>query len=131
MSTLDVLKALADETRLRIINLLFEVDEMCACEVEAILALNQSNASRHLTRLRTAGLVHGERRGQWVHFSLVDAYRGPEGFLGPVLEAARTDAPALQADLDRFNAYRRSNYQCSSIRERIDSVTSQWDGGVL
>ena len=131
MGTLDVLKALADETRLRIINLLFMVDEMCACEIEAVLALNQSNASRHLTRLRTSGLIRGERRGQWVHFALLDAFRAPDGILEPVLNAARADEPALRDDLDRLDEYRRNDCQCATIRERIESVSAQRNGGSL
>ncbi len=129
MATLDILKALGDETRLRIANLLLEVDEMCGCEIEAILDLTQSNASRHLTRLRASGLVHGERRGQWIYLSLTGPHREAGGFVEGAITAARGDEPALQADLDRLAAYRRTGQGCSTIRERIESVTTQWEGG--
>ena len=60
MSTLDVIKALADETRLRIVGVLEQTDSLCACEIESLLGINQSNASRHLGRLRAAGVVNGD-----------------------------------------------------------------------
>jgi len=48
---IDILKALSDETRLRIVAQIFKGD-MCVCEIEASLGLTQSNASRHLTILK-------------------------------------------------------------------------------
>jgi ArsR family transcriptional regulator, arsenate/arsenite/antimonite-responsive transcriptional repressor len=129
MATLDILKALGDETRLRIVNILFEVDEMCGCEVEALLGLSQSNASRHLSRLRGCGLISGERRGQWIHFSLTQRYRENGGFVVEVLKAARAETPALQTDLDRLAAYRCCSDGCATIREQIDNVTTYLQGG--
>jgi ArsR family transcriptional regulator len=43
----------------------------CGCELEAPLGLAQPTVSHHLRILRQAGLVEGERRGRWVHYSLV------------------------------------------------------------
>ena len=52
----NVLKALSDETRLRIINLLYE-RELCVCDVMVILQISQAKASRHLINLKNAGLL--------------------------------------------------------------------------
>jgi len=64
-------KALADETRLRILKLL-EVKEMCVCEVMAALDLTQPTTSHHLGILENAGLVKDRRHGKWVFYSIAD-----------------------------------------------------------
>lgn len=65
---LKVLKALADETRLRIINLLYE-RELCVCDLEAILGTTQTKISRHLAYLRNADLVRDRKIAQWSFYS--------------------------------------------------------------
>jgi len=67
----DLFKALADETRLRIVVLLSE-KELCVCQIEAALALSQVKVSRHLTILRYAGLVRCRKEGTWVYYSLAE-----------------------------------------------------------
>ena len=70
METLvDILKALSDETRLRIINLLYE-RELCVCEIMETLEISQAKASRHLIYLKNAGLVKDRKQAQWAHYSL-------------------------------------------------------------
>ena len=64
-------KALADETRLRILRLL-EVREMCVCEVMVALGLTQPTASHHLGLLENAGLVKDRKEGKWVFYSIAD-----------------------------------------------------------
>lgn len=62
-------KALADETRLRILGLL-SVREMCVCEVMVALDLTQPTASHHLGLLENAGLVKARKEGKWVFYSV-------------------------------------------------------------
>lgn len=64
-------KALADETRLRIVKLL-EAREMCVCEVMVALGLTQPTASHHLGILENAGLVKDRKDGKWVFYSISD-----------------------------------------------------------
>ena len=64
-------KALGDETRLRIVALLSH-GELCVCHVEAALELTQSNASRQLGILRTAGVVDSRRELNWVYYRLAE-----------------------------------------------------------
>lgn len=66
---LDVLKALSDETRLRILNLLYE-QELCVCDVMETLQISQAKASRHLIYLKNAGLVKDRKHAQWAFYSL-------------------------------------------------------------
>lgn len=117
MDTVDVLKALAEETRMRILNLLVEAGDLCVCEIETLLGLSESNASRHLTRLRQAGLCVGEKRGQWVHFRPAGYAVDRKELVWAVLRSARHDLPALAADKRRLDEYRRSPYECTTIKQ--------------
>jgi ArsR family transcriptional regulator len=62
-------KALADETRLRIVGLLL-TGEVCVCDIHESLKIPQSKASRHLAYLRRTGLVETRRSGLWIHYRL-------------------------------------------------------------
>ena len=66
---LDALKALSDETRLRILNLLYE-KELCVCDIMETLQISQTKASRHLIYLKNAGLVKDRKYAQWVYYSM-------------------------------------------------------------
>ncbi len=62
-------RALADRTRLRLLNLM-RGDEVCVCFLVEILKMNQPKISRHLAYLRRAGIVHARREGQWMHYRI-------------------------------------------------------------
>jgi ArsR family transcriptional regulator len=63
-------KALADATRVAIVNLLAGAPELCVCVLVDQLGLSQPTVSHHLRILREAGLVNVERRGTWAYYSL-------------------------------------------------------------
>src|ERR1700726_1468332 len=68
--SLDVLfRALADPTRLRLINLMGN-QEICVCYFVEILGMSQPKISRHLAYLRRAGIVTSRRDGKWMHYRL-------------------------------------------------------------
>ncbi len=67
---LNTIKALSDETRLRIINLLYE-KELCVCDIMEALQVTQTKVSRHLSNLKNAGLVSDRKHAQWVYYSIV------------------------------------------------------------
>lgn len=64
-------KALADRTRLRLLNLLGD-DEICVCFFVEVLSTNQPKISRHLAYLRKAGVVAARREGKWIHYRVVE-----------------------------------------------------------
>ena len=64
-------KALADQTRLRLINLIAD-DEICVCFFVEVLKTNQPKISRHLAYLKRAGVVAARREGKWLHYRLVE-----------------------------------------------------------
>src|ERR671916_2534957 len=67
-------KALADPTRVAIINCLSVADEVCVCNLTDAFDLSQPTISHHLKILREAGIVTAKRRGTWAYYRLV-----PEG----------------------------------------------------
>jgi ArsR family transcriptional regulator len=94
--------ALADPTRLRLLNLIAG-REVCVCYLVEILRLGQPKISRHLAYLRKAGIVTARREGKWMHYRV----RQPEGaaavsILSAALESMKTDR-GMQADLTRLN----------------------------
>jgi ArsR family transcriptional regulator, arsenate/arsenite/antimonite-responsive transcriptional repressor len=66
----DTFKALSDETRLQIVAMLMEQDELCVCDFVGALGITQSRASRHLRYLYNAGLVEDRRETVWMHYRL-------------------------------------------------------------
>ena len=62
-------KALADRTRLRLLNLM-GADEVCVCFFVEVLGTNQPKISRHLAYLRRAGVVAARRDGKWMHYRI-------------------------------------------------------------
>ena len=64
-------KALADPTRVAIVNRLAAADEVCVCDFVDSLGLAQPTVSHHLKVLRDAGVVESSRRGTWAFYRLV------------------------------------------------------------
>jgi ArsR family transcriptional regulator, arsenate/arsenite/antimonite-responsive transcriptional repressor len=87
--TADLLTALADPARLRIVSMMAASPggSVCGCELEDPLGLAQPTVSHHLRILREAGLIAGERRGRWVHYRVV-----PER-LAEITDALRLRVP--------------------------------------
>jgi ArsR family transcriptional regulator, arsenate/arsenite/antimonite-responsive transcriptional repressor len=63
-------KVLADEARLRMLWLLFNHQELCVCDVMAVLEITQSKASRHLRILLNASVLSDRRSGLWIYYTL-------------------------------------------------------------
>ena len=74
--------ALADKTRLRLLNLLRE-DEICVCFFTEVLQESQPKISRHLAYLRNAGIVEARRDGKWMHYQII---KPENGFAAQILE---------------------------------------------
>jgi ArsR family transcriptional regulator len=94
-------RALADRTRLRLLNLM-RGDEVCVCFLVEILKTNQPKISRHLAYLRRAGVVAARREGQWMHYRIVDP---PDEEATKVLKETMTWLAAdaeMQRDRDRL-----------------------------
>ncbi len=65
-----IIKALADERRIRIIYLLKTKKDLCVCEITNIIGLSQSTISSHLKVLENAGLIESHKDGLWVNYNI-------------------------------------------------------------
>ena len=93
--------ALADRTRLRLLNLM-DGREVCVCYFVEILGQSQPKISRHLAYLRRVGVVVARREGKWMHYKIVmptDA--GAARILHETLSVLRHEK-GMQGDLDRL-----------------------------
>jgi len=94
-------RALADRTRLRLINLMGE-DEVCVCFFVEVLKTNQPKISRHLAYLRRAGVVAARREGKWMHYRIVEP---PDAHAANIFKEVRTwleNEPSMQRDRMRL-----------------------------
>ena len=97
---------LADETRLRIMNLLRD-GEVCVLDLTRVLGLSQPKISRHLAYLRSSGLVEPRRSGKWMHYAICwsidegrnEALRAALQWLGQL--------PSMQEELAMLNLISR------------------------
>ncbi len=71
---LKMIKALSDKNRLRIIMVLMQEQELCLCQITALLKLASATVSRHLSILQNADLVQNRKNGRWVHYSLSNSF---------------------------------------------------------
>jgi ArsR family transcriptional regulator, arsenate/arsenite/antimonite-responsive transcriptional repressor len=97
----DVFQALADRTRLRLLNLIAE-GEVCVCFFVEVLGEPQPKISRHLGVLRAAGLVAARRDGKWMHYRMTTPAH-LDRLCADLVATLRTD-PQMQRDraaLDR------------------------------
>ena len=94
-------RALADRTRLRLLNLMRE-GEVCVCFFVEILGTNQPKISRHLAYLRRAGIVAARREGKWMHYRInTPADQNAAGILSDV-QAWLAQDKEMQRDRGRL-----------------------------
>lgn len=94
-------RALADHTRLRLLNLM-GTDEVCVCFFVEVLRTNQPKISRHLAYLRRAGVVAARREGKWMHYRIVEP---PDSHAARIFKEVRDwlkEDAEMQRDRERF-----------------------------
>ena len=102
-------QTLADPTRLRLLNLL-GAGEVCVCDLHGTLGVTQPKVSRHLARLKRAGLVDARRNGKWMHYQLATA-----------------DDPLIRHVLDGLRAWMNKKARLNSERRRLGKVCCRND----
>ena len=96
-------RALADPTRLRLLNLIAD-REICVCYFVGVLRIGQPKISRHLAYLRRAGIAAARREGRWMHYRLViPADPVIAEILRATIESLRS-RPEMQRDLARLGS---------------------------
>jgi ArsR family transcriptional regulator len=92
-----IFRALADQTRLRIVRILFVGGESTVCELVDALQLPQYSVSRHLSILRHANIVNERREGAWRYYSTLVK---PESFAGKLLTIIESNLSEEQLEAD-------------------------------
>lgn len=70
----EIFKAFSDESRMRILNLIYTNEEMCISDIELILDFTQTKTSRHLIYLKNAEILDFRKHDQWVYYFINKAY---------------------------------------------------------
>jgi ArsR family transcriptional regulator len=102
LDLMHILKALSEETRLRILKLL-EHGELCVCDIVAALDMVQPKVSFHLNVLKEAGFLKDRKQGRWTHYSIDDSDLFRRFLLVSVFERVPKDA--LAEDRKRLDAF--------------------------
>lgn len=94
-----IFKSFSDESRTRIIHLLYKKEELCITDLEMILDFTQTKTSRHITYLKNAGMVTSRKYDQWVFYSIKE-----EGYdmVSQIFSFLERD-PHLQKDLETYD----------------------------
>lgn len=106
MELVQIIKALADENRLRILSIL-RFGALCVCEIEEILQLSQSNASRHLNKLMNVKLVTYYKDAKYVYYKLDQETLVSHPFVKELLDN----------ELDKYDRYREDYLNTKSSKE--------------
>lgn len=110
MELVEILKALADETRLRIVNIL-KNGEFCVCDIENSLNINQSNASKHLNKLKSNKIIVATKKAQWVYYSINYNFLMNYPFIDELLKKSLNDE-VFTKDLKNLKKYLENKKGC-------------------
>jgi ArsR family transcriptional regulator len=115
MNQVDIFKALGDETRIRIVSLLLK-GELCVCEIEEILGISQTNASRHLSKLRTCGVISSAKKAQWVYYKLNGDFIKERPLLAEYLGTEVKKIESCRLDSVKLKRFRNKKTSAGSLQ---------------
>jgi len=104
-------KALADKNRIRILKLL-EKKKMCVCELAFVLGMTQPNISKHLKKLKQAGLIRDEQEGFWTNYFLNKANNQYNKILMANMRSWLNDDQIIKRDLKKAKNINRTKLCC-------------------
>ena len=116
MEIVEILKALGDETRVRILHLVQE-KPLCVCEIQEILKISQSNTSRHLIKLKHAKLIRGEKKAQWVYYALDLETFQKYSFLEELIQDLNENQH-LEQDRQTLQTLREKGVSCEVLTQK-------------
>lgn len=107
----EIFKVLSDNTRLRILHLLFQGKTLCNCDLENVLEVSQVNISRHLSKLKSSNLILTNKKAQWVYCTLNQEFIQKYSFLETLFSKNIYDEVMLK-DLERLEIYLAQKTSC-------------------
>lgn len=114
-------KALGDVNRLRMLALLMDAS-LCVCELEVLLDMSQSNVSRHLSKLRGAGLIISTKDAQWAHYTFNTAFENGNAELITYLREQFKKHDEVLTAQSRLKKYHKNKLTCKDIGESKEQV---------
>ena len=118
----EILQAIADPTRLRLLNLLTQAAEICVCELVDALGVPQYNVSRHLNVLAATGWVEDRREGKWIYYRVSRNLRPYQVTLLNALRQLREEREDFRQDESRAERrleLRRGGVCCVGLVTKI------------
>lgn len=109
--------ALADKTRLRLLNLM-RGGEVCVCFFAGAIKTNNPKISRHLAYLKRAGLVSGRRDGKWMHYRIAEPENEKAAEMFAVLIKILEEDEEMRADRARLSDICRAPQTPVMIQDR-------------
>jgi ArsR family transcriptional regulator len=91
--------------------------ELCVGEIEILLSINQSNASRHLSTLKNASLITYEKNAQWIYYSLNKDVLEKYSFIRVLLEIELPKFNLYIKDTEKLQEYKSSGKTCLDLEE--------------
>ena len=114
-------KALSDDTRLRMLNILTQ-QECCVCEVMQVLGISQTRASRNLKILEEAGFLQARRDGTWVYYSLNgDSAKNFAAALAKIIGEYAGKNPAFKKDRAQLKKAKQMGLCCGENSKKCRS----------
>lgn len=117
MDILDVIKLISDTTRLRILNILYKED-LCVCEIEYVLKINQSNASRHLNKMSKIGALESYKVNKYTYYKLNSKLINDYSFIEDILDNELNKNDVFNEDAKNLNKYKNSDLNCDCLIKR-------------
>lgn len=114
MDVSETFKALGDETRLRILNLLWG-RELCVCIIKEVLELLQPNVSKHLGKLKSSGIISCRKISQWCFFRISDGFKKECVKLCEYLENVWASGKVFAQDTKKLEYLIKTNDCCEEL----------------
>lgn len=112
-----LLQALADETRVDMLALLLQHEELCVCDFMHTLEVTQSKASRHLRYLYNAGLVQDRRSNVWIYYRISPKLqRKQKALLNSVINCL--DEKRMKALNSKLEEWKQEQSRCAPVKVR-------------
>jgi ArsR family transcriptional regulator len=115
MELVQILKALGEESRIRILNILID-GELCVGEIEYILGMTQSNASRHLNKLFYLQIIKCEKKAQWVFYKINEDKVKRFPFIKEIIKVEFQNINVCNEDRRKLLCYKQSGMTCEDLK---------------
>ena len=112
-----IFKLLSDDTRLRMMLLLFQQD-LCVCEISGVLNVPQPRVSKNLSKLRDLNLVSDERKDKFVYYSLKKDHTLLSDILQQIMDQ-QEDYPQVQMDIKRLQDKDQYSNICCAVCDAV------------